>query len=44
MLLADEVLFDLRSFVVLVVLGAIEGPKNKVAELELCSLLSVRLV
>ena len=32
---ADEVLPDLRSFVVLVVLEPIEGPKNKVAELEL---------
>ena len=44
MFFADDVLLDLRSFVVLVVLGPIDGPKNKVAELELCSLLSVRLV
>ena len=43
-LFADEVLPDSRSFVVSAVLKLIVGPKNKVAELELCRRLSVRLV
>ena len=43
-LLAEEVLPDLLSFFTLVVLLPMEGPKNSVAELVLCSLFSVRLV